>query len=92
MGIFRSGINIILLTAKADMATAARTSNAAFEQFEDHAVLFGPESQFKSEHLQETEVSEKATLSTGLVDRMERYEKEGIIQVKCGGWREATSH
>ena len=71
----------LLLSAKADLATAARTSNAAFEQFEDHQILFGQESQFKSEHLQDLEKPEVAA-ARGLVDRMERYEKEGIIQVK----------
>jgi hypothetical protein len=71
----------LLLTAKADLATAARTSNAAFEQFEDHHVLFGAESQFKSEHLQDLEKPENIR-PTGLVDRMERYEKERIVQVK----------
>ncbi|KIW09261.1 uncharacterized protein PV09_00183 [Verruconis gallopava] len=74
----------LLLTAKSDLPTAARTSNAAFEQFEDYSVLFGPQSNFKSEHLQELELTEKegASRPKGLVDRMNLYEKEGIIQVK----------
>lgn len=71
----------LLLTAKADIATAARTSNAAFEQFDDFADLFGPEPEFQSEHLQELEKPEPPK-TKALVDRMERYEKEGIIQVK----------
>jgi hypothetical protein len=71
----------LLLTAKADLGTAARTSNAAFEQFDDYSVLFGPDPQYKSEHLQDLEKPEM-TPPQGLVDRMERYEKEGIVQVK----------
>lgn len=71
----------LLLSAKADMSTAARSSNAAFEQFEDPTNLFGPEQIFKSEHLNDLEKPETPR-SKALIDRMERYEKEGIVQVK----------
>ncbi|KAE9991064.1 hypothetical protein EG327_000535 [Venturia inaequalis] len=71
----------LLLSAKADMSTAARSSNAAFEQFEDPTHLFGPEKIFKSEHLNELEKPETAR-SKALIDKMERHEKEGIVQVK----------
>lgn len=71
----------LLLSAKADISTAARSSNAAFEQFEDPTNLFGPEQIYKSEHLNELEKPETPR-SKALIDRMERYEKEGIVQVK----------
>ncbi|TID16135.1 filamentation protein-like protein [Venturia nashicola] len=71
----------LLLSAKADMSTAARSSNAAFEQFEDPTNLFGPEQTFKSEHLNDLEKPETPR-SKALIDMMERHEKEGIVQVK----------
>jgi cargo-transport protein YPP1 len=71
----------LLLSAKADLATAAKSSNAVFEQFEDPTNLYGPEEVFKSEHLNELEKPE-APRPKALIDRMERYEKESIVQVK----------
>lgn len=71
----------LLLSAKADLSTAARSSNAAFEQFEDPTNLFGAEQMFKSEHLNELEQPETPR-SKALIDKMERYEKEGVVQVK----------
>jgi hypothetical protein len=71
----------LLLTAKADLITAVRSSNAAFEQFDDLTNLFGAEREFRSEHLNETE-KQGSKPAKGLIDRMERYEKEGIIQVR----------
>jgi tetratricopeptide (TPR) repeat protein len=69
----------LLLTAKADLVTAVRSSNAAFEQFDDLANLFGDEKEFRSEHLNE---EKGQRLPRALIDKMERFEKEGIIQVR----------
>ncbi|KAF2434878.1 hypothetical protein EJ08DRAFT_675842 [Tothia fuscella] len=71
----------LLLTAKADLLTAVRSSNAAFEQFDDLSNLFGMEQEYRSEHLNETEKEGKSA-PKALIDKMERYEKEGIIQVR----------
>ncbi|KAF2404229.1 hypothetical protein EJ06DRAFT_540904 [Trichodelitschia bisporula] len=70
----------LLLTAKSDLTTAARSCNAAFEQFQSNTVLFGAEKEYRSEHLNETEKHKRT--SKALVDRMDRYEKESILQVK----------
>ncbi|GME42465.1 filamentation protein [Neofusicoccum parvum] len=76
----------LLLTAKSDFTTAARTCDAAFDQFDDPAVLFGNQGEaYRSEHLNNSSADlEKARSSAdkGLVDRMESFEKEGILQVK----------
>lgn len=76
----------LLLTAKSDFTTAARTCDAAFDQFDDPTVLFGNQGEaYRSEHLNETSGDlEKArsSMDKGLVDRMESFEKEGILQVK----------
>ncbi|EKG15875.1 Tetratricopeptide-like helical [Macrophomina phaseolina MS6] len=76
----------LLLTAKSDFATAAKTCDAAFDQFDDPAVLFGNQGEaYRSEHLNDSSADiEKSRSSSGkgLVDRMESFEKEGILQVK----------
>lgn len=75
----------LLLTAKSDFATAERTAEAAFEQFNDPSVLFGAPDAFRSEHLNEsgaTTPGHQAKANHGLVDRMEAFEKEGVLQVK----------
>jgi tetratricopeptide (TPR) repeat protein len=69
----------LLLTAKADLVTAVRSSNAAFEQFDDLTNLFGDEKEFRSEHLNEGKGKRPPR---ALIDKMEPYEKEGIIQVR----------
>jgi tetratricopeptide (TPR) repeat protein len=69
----------LLLTAKSDLVTAVRSSNAAFEQFDDLTNLFGNEKEFRSEHLNEEKGNR---LPRALIDKMERFEKEGIIQVR----------
>lgn len=76
----------LLLTAKSDFNMAAKTCDAAFDQFDDPTVLFGNQGEaFRSEHLNESSADlEKSRSSTskGLVDRMESFEKESILQVK----------
>ncbi|KAK7532685.1 filamentation protein-like protein [Phyllosticta citricarpa] len=75
----------LLLTAKSDFATAERTAEAAFEQFNDPSVLFGASDTFRSEHLNENSAgasAHQAKAIHGLVDRMEAFEKEGVLQVK----------
>lgn len=76
----------LLLTAKSDFATAARTCDAAFDQFDDPTVLFGNQGEaYRSEHLNDSSADiEKSRSSSGkgLIDRMETFEKEGILQVK----------
>ncbi|KAK7534322.1 filamentation protein-like protein [Phyllosticta citribraziliensis] len=75
----------LLLTAKSDFATAERTAEAAFEQFNDPSVLFGAPDAFRSEHLNDSGAGisgHQAKANLGLVDRMEAFEKEGVLQVK----------
>lgn len=73
----------LLLSAKQEYLTAARSCEGAFEQFQDPRNLFGDvdlNAQFKSEHLQ---VNEKpARVISGVVDDMDDFEKEGVLEVK----------
>ena len=68
----------LCLSAKDDYEQAEAMCATAFEQFGDPAVLFGDDTNRDS-----TE-SEKASsrFSRGVVDQMESFEKEGLIQVK----------
>lgn len=72
----------LLLTSRSDFGAAEKACEAAFEQFGDTAVLFGGEDDntFRSEHLNQT--NGRDNLSRGLVDRMEGFEKSGILQIK----------
>ncbi|CAK7230160.1 hypothetical protein SCUCBS95973_007478 [Sporothrix curviconia] len=73
----------LLLSARQDYIMAARACEGAFEQFKDPSVLFGSETMYRSEHLNEAEADEKhANWSRGLVDDMEDFEKERILEVK----------
>ncbi|KAJ8114878.1 hypothetical protein ONZ43_g4795 [Nemania bipapillata] len=75
----------LLLSARQDYTMAARTCEAAFEQFNDPEVLFGSQTlqgSFRSEHLNEAEARNDRTHIHGLVDEMDDLEKEGIIEVK----------
>lgn len=79
----------LLLTARSEFETAGRACDAVFEQFQDPEVLFGvvDAQQFKSDHLNElsaTSLDEKTSRrkTKGLVDRMEAFEKESLLQVK----------
>ncbi|KAK3717835.1 hypothetical protein LTR37_005606 [Vermiconidia calcicola] len=68
----------LCLTAIDDFEQASSMCQAAFEQFGDPVVLFGDSSDRASTD------SEKPTTRSarGLVDQMEGFEKEGILQIK----------
>ncbi|KAF2484622.1 hypothetical protein BDY17DRAFT_132265 [Neohortaea acidophila] len=67
----------LCLTASDGYEQAARMCEAAFEQFGDSATLYG-----HSEQRNSAEYGEKGDLPNGLVDQMEGYEKETILQIK----------
>ncbi|KAJ4292310.1 hypothetical protein N0V88_005942 [Collariella sp. IMI 366227] len=74
----------VMLSARGEFVMAARACEGAFEQFKDPSVLFGARglnSTYRSEHLNEAEKSQKGG-SDGLVDEMDDYEKENILQIK----------
>jgi hypothetical protein len=68
----------LLLSTRSDLESAAKASNAGFEQFQDDGIIFGHQ-EYRSEHLNETN---QATEVKGLVDRMGTFEKDGILQVR----------
>lgn len=71
----------LLLSARQEFTTAARSCEGAFEQFRDPTNLFGhslSDGAYRSDHLNEK--SRKASL--GVVDIMEDFEKETILEVK----------
>lgn len=70
----------LLLSARQEYTLAARTCECAFEQFRDPAVLFGRQQLFKSDHLNEVERNHE--VSHGLVDDMDDFERENILEVK----------
>jgi len=72
----------LLLTSRSDFAAAEKACEAAFEQFGDPAVLFGKEDDntFRSEHLNQT--TGQDINNGGVADRMESFEKSGILQIK----------
>ncbi|KAH8727717.1 hypothetical protein GQ44DRAFT_702867 [Phaeosphaeriaceae sp. PMI808] len=72
----------LLLTSRADFTAAERACEAAFEQFGDPTVLFGKEDNaaFRSEHLNQT--TGKDALNHGVLDRMEGFERNTILQIK----------
>lgn len=73
----------LLLSARQDYVLAARACEGALEQFKDPTVLFGKESNFKSEHLNDVEEKDVAQEERkGLVDEMDDSEKEAILEVK----------
>ena len=78
----------LLLSARADFNTAEKSCEAAFEQFEDPSNLFGKSEnskEYRSDHLRHlsAEPQEKASSQLkGIVDRMEAFEKSGIVEIK----------
>jgi tetratricopeptide (TPR) repeat protein len=72
----------LLLTSRSEYAAAEKACEAAFEQFGDPAILFGRSDSgaFRSEHL--NDVAGQDALESGVVDRMERFEKSNILQIK----------
>lgn len=71
----------LLLSARHEFMTAARSCEGAFEQFQDPKNLFGQEElngAYRSTHL-----NEKATSrNQGVVDDMSDFEKESVLEVK----------
>ncbi|KAK4186537.1 hypothetical protein QBC35DRAFT_500945 [Podospora australis] len=74
----------LMLSARQEYGMAARACEGAIEQFKDPYVLFGSRDLsgggFRSEHLKEV-VGSKAG-GGGLVDEMDDYEKESILEIK----------
>ncbi|TVY92513.1 putative cargo-transport protein [Lachnellula willkommii] len=70
----------LLLSARQDFVTAAKSCEGAFEQFQDPKYLFGEDesnNSYRSEHLKE-----KTTRNQGIVDEMDDFEKESVLEVK----------
>jgi hypothetical protein len=76
----------LMLSARQDYVMAARACEAAFEQFKDPGVLFGSKKlngTYRSDHLNEAEAkNEIVDTSAGVVDNMDDYEKESILEIK----------
>lgn len=72
----------LLLTARSDFSAAEQACEAAFEQFGDPVILFGKDETegYRSEHL--NEANGKSERSFGVVDRMERFEKTAVLEIK----------
>ena len=68
----------LLLTARADPTNASKACDATFEQFQDPSNLFGNE----DGRLDSSNEKQDSSSNYALIDRMGRFEKEGIIQVK----------
>ncbi|TVY68718.1 putative cargo-transport protein, partial [Lachnellula suecica] len=69
----------LLLSARQEFGTAARSCEGAFEQFQDPKYLFGEEDLggFRSEHL-----NDSTPRNVGVVDDMDDFEKESVLEVK----------
>ncbi|KAF2736928.1 filamentation protein-like protein [Polyplosphaeria fusca] len=73
----------LLLTTRSEFGSAEKACEAAFEQFGDPAVLFGKEDeQYRSEHLNNATGRRAEGYDVGIVDLMEGFEKNGILQIK----------
>lgn len=73
----------LLLSARQEYTMAARACEGAIEQFKDPTVLFGGKNLnggYRSDHL--NDVAVERTGSDGLVDEMDDYEKESILEIK----------
>lgn len=71
----------LLLSARQEFATAARSCEGAFEQFQDPKYLFGEadlNGAYRSAHLNEKASARKL----GIVDEMDDFEKESVLEVK----------
>ena len=72
----------LLLTSRSEFSAAEKACEAAFEQFGDPVVLFGKDdedSAYRSAHLNEKDGKGR---TASIVDKMESFEKSGILQVK----------
>jgi cargo-transport protein YPP1 len=75
----------LLLSARQEYVLAARACEGAFEQFKDPTILFGrSDLAFRSDHLNEAEAKKEkhADARKGVVDEMDDFEKEAILEVK----------
>ncbi|TVY26395.1 putative cargo-transport protein [Lachnellula hyalina] len=71
----------LLLSARQDFVTAAKSCEGAFEQFQDPKYLFGEDessNSYRSEHLKE----KSTPRNQGIVDEMDDFEKESVLEVK----------
>jgi hypothetical protein len=71
----------LLLSARQEFMTAARSCEGAFEQFQDPKYLFGEadlNGVYRSDHLNEKLSARKQ----GVVDDMEDFERENVLEVK----------
>lgn len=70
----------LLLSARQEFDTAARSCEGAFEQFQDPKYLFGESdlSSYRSAHIDERTSSKKQ----GVVDEMDDFEKESVLEIK----------
>ncbi|KAK3357548.1 hypothetical protein B0T25DRAFT_162619 [Lasiosphaeria hispida] len=75
----------LLLSARQEYVMAARACEGAIEQFKDPYVLFGGkhlDGNYRSDHLNEAEGKDEKSTGDGLVDEMDDYEKESILEIK----------
>ena len=74
----------LMLSARQEYFMAARACEGAIEQFKDPYVLFGSNhlnGGYRSEHLKDAGIRDDKG-GDGLVDEMDDYEKESILQIK----------
>jgi cargo-transport protein YPP1 len=72
----------LLLSARQDFLTAARSCEGAFEQFQDPKNLFGEadlNGTYRSDHLNEKSIGRS---QGGVVDDMDDFERESVLEVK----------
>jgi cargo-transport protein YPP1 len=75
----------LLLSARQEFTTAARACEGAFEQFKDPKNLFGDiqlAGIYRSEHLNLRNINEKPSSQKGIVDDMDDFQKETVLEVK----------
>jgi len=75
----------LMLSARQEYAMAARACEGSIEQFRDPQVLFGTRhlnGTYRSDHLNEVGAEDEKAVSDGLVDEMDDYEKENILEIK----------
>ncbi|KAK3380187.1 hypothetical protein B0T24DRAFT_547706 [Lasiosphaeria ovina] len=75
----------LMLSARQEYLLASRACEGAMEQFKDPFVLFGSKGlsgPYRSDHLNDAGARDAASGGDGLVDEMDDYEKEGILEIK----------
>ncbi|ESZ96053.1 hypothetical protein SBOR_3530 [Sclerotinia borealis F-4128] len=73
----------LLLSARQDLLTAVRSCEGVFDQFGESKNLYGEsklDGSFRSDHLNSAEKSTER--NRGLVDEMDDFEKENLLEVK----------